>query len=109
MSAGRLIAMVGPSGVSRDCLANFSRSALLQATAIFPNRTILNITASLATLARRLAGRGRETEAEAEIGACLAQVYKALPAGLNVVTITIDGTLADTVALALDALHPARV
>jgi ribose 1,5-bisphosphokinase len=107
MSAGRLIAMVGPSGVGRDCLANFSRSALLQATAIFPNRTILNITASVATLARRLAGRGRETEAE--IVACLTQVDKALPAGLNVVTITIDGTLADTVALVLDALHPARV
>lgn len=91
----------------KDCLANFSRSALEQANAIFPNLTVLNITASPATLAKRLAGRGRETEAE--IAARLAQADKALPSGLNVVTITNDGALEATIAQALAALQPARV
>ena len=89
-----------------DCLANFSRSALPQAARIFPALTVLNITASPATLARRLAGRGRETEAE--IAARLAQADKCLPSGLNVVTIANDGALEDTIAQALDALQPAR-
>ncbi len=91
----------------KDCLANFSRSALEQANAIFPNLTVLNITASPATLARRLAGRGRETEAE--IAARLAQADKCLPAKLDVVTIANDGALEDTVKMALAALQPARV
>ena len=91
----------------KDCLANFSRSALEHANAVFPNLTVLNISASPATLARRLAGRGRETEAE--IAARLAQADKCLPAGLDVVTITNDGALDDTVAKALAALQPARV
>lgn len=90
----------------RDCLANFSRSALEQATEVFPNMTVLNITASPATLARRLAGRGRETEAE--IAARLAQADKCLPTGLDVVTIANDGALEDTVAQAFAALQPAR-
>jgi ribose 1,5-bisphosphokinase len=92
---------------SKDCLANFSRSALLQAAEIFPNLTILNITASPATLAKRLAGRGRETEAE--IAARLAQADKCLPDGLDVVTIANDGALEDTISKALTALQPARV
>ncbi len=90
-----------------ECLANFSRSALLQAKALFPQMKVLNITASPATLAKRLAGRGRETESE--IAARLKQADKALPAGLTVVTITNDGPLDDTVAKALAALQPARV
>lgn len=91
----------------KDCLANFSRSALLQAKALFPRLMVLNITASPATLAKRLAGRGRETESE--IAARLKQADKALPAGVNIVTITNDGALEDTVAQALAALQPARV
>ena len=91
----------------KDCLANFSRSALEQANAIFPNLTVLNIPASPATLAKRLAGRGRETEAE--IAARLAQADKCLPAGLDVVTIANDGALEDTVTKALAALQPLRV
>ena len=91
----------------KDCLANFSRSALEQANAIFPNLTVLNITASPDTLARRLAGRGRETEAE--IAARLAQADKCLPVVLDLVTISNDGALEDTVTMALAALQPARV
>ncbi|MBM2321198.1 MULTISPECIES: phosphonate metabolism protein/1,5-bisphosphokinase (PRPP-forming) PhnN [Marivita] len=91
----------------KDCLANFSRGALLQAAEAFPKMIVLNITASPATLAKRLAGRGRETEAE--IAARLAQADKALPAGLDAVTITNDGALEDTINKALTALQPARV
>lgn len=90
-----------------DCLANFSRTALVQANEVFPNLTVLNITAAATTLARRLAGRGRETDAE--IAGRLAQADKSVPAGLNVVTIANDGALEDTVAQALDALQPARL
>ncbi|MGJ8605135.1 MAG: phosphonate metabolism protein/1,5-bisphosphokinase (PRPP-forming) PhnN [Marivita sp.] len=90
----------------KDCLANFSRSALIQARSLFPDLIVLNITASPATLAHRLAGRGRETEAE--IAARLAQADKALPSGLNVVTVTNDGALEDTVTQALAALQPVR-
>ncbi|MBO6883030.1 MAG: phosphonate metabolism protein/1,5-bisphosphokinase (PRPP-forming) PhnN [Marivita sp.] len=91
----------------KDCIANFSRSALAQAAEIFPRLIILNITASPATLAHRLAGRGRETEAE--IADRLAQADKCLPTGLDVVTIANDGALADTIDMALSALQPARV
>jgi ribose 1,5-bisphosphokinase len=59
------------------------------------------------TLARRLSGRGRETEAE--ISARLKQAVKALPSGLNIVTITNDSALEDTVTRALAALQPVRV
>lgn len=91
----------------KDCLANFSRGALLQGAEAFSKMIVLNITASPATLAKRLAVRGRETEAE--IAARLAQADKALPAGLDAVTITNDGALEDTINKALTALQPARV
>ncbi|MCV2881505.1 phosphonate metabolism protein/1,5-bisphosphokinase (PRPP-forming) PhnN [Actibacterium sp. XHP0104] len=89
-----------------DCLANFSRGALGQAQTVFPNMIVLNITASPETLARRLAGRGRESVAE--ITARLARAGSPLPEGLQVVSITNDGALADTVCRALNALQPAR-
>ncbi len=91
----------------KDCLANFSRGALLEAAEAFPKMIVLNITASPVTLARRLSGRGRETEAE--ISARLKQAVKALPSGLNIVTITNDSALEDTVTRALAALQPVRV
>lgn len=90
-----------------DCLANFSRAALQRAAEVFPTLIVLNITASSATLARRLAGRGRETEAE--IAARLSQADKALPPGLNVVTIANDGALEHTIAQADAALQRAKV
>ena len=91
----------------RDCLANLSRGALLQAQAVFPRLIVLNITASPTVLAHRLTGRGRETEAE--IAARMAQAGKPLPDGLDIVTLANDGALGETVAQALDALQPARV
>lgn len=90
-----------------DCLANFSRGALLVAKGQFPDLLVLSITASPQTLARRLRARGRETEAD--IAARIARAAKPLPDGLRVATISNDGPLAETVAQALRAIHPARV
>lgn len=87
----------------RDCLVNFSRSALLKARAAMPSLRVLNITASRETLARRLAGRGRESAEE--ITARLKQAEKPLPAGLDVITVSNDGALETTVKAALRALR----
>ncbi len=90
-----------------DCLVNFSRKALADAAALFPRFVVLNITARPETLAQRLAARGRETEAE--IANRLKQAAKPLPEGLNVIHLSNDGPLADTVARAVALLQPASV
>lgn len=87
-----------------DCLVNLSRGALAEAYAAFPRLFVLNITARPETLAHRLAGRGRE--AEAEIARRLSRRGAALPPGLDVVTIANDGPLDDTIRAALRALQP---
>ena len=89
-----------------DCLANFSRSALLAGAKAFPNFVVLHITAQPDTLAARLADRGRETEAEIEKR--LAGAQKSLPEGLDVITLSNDGQLAQTVATATARLQSAR-
>ncbi len=90
-----------------DCLVNFSRSALLEAAAIFPRLLVLNITAQQETLAHRLSARGRETDAE--ISARLAQATKPVPEGLDVIDVSNDGLLSQTVARAVALLQPVRV
>ena len=90
-----------------DCLANLSRSALPEVGRLFPKVTVLNITAAPETLARRLALRGRESEAD--IARRLAQAEKPLPAGLNVIHLSNDGPLHDTVARAIALLQPVGV
>ncbi|KIC41599.1 ribose-phosphate pyrophosphokinase [Ruegeria sp. ANG-R] len=87
-----------------DCLVNFSRQALRDAAEKFPRLIVLNITAKPETLARRLAARGRESDNE--IAKRLAQADKPLPEGLDVITISNDGPLAETVVRAADALQP---
>ncbi len=89
-----------------DCLVNFSRSALADAAAIFQRFTVLNVTARPETLALRLAARARETDEE--IGERLAQADKPLPAGLDILHLSNDGLLAETVARGADLLGPAR-
>jgi ribose 1,5-bisphosphokinase len=89
-----------------DCLANFSRRALAQAADRFAGLTVLNITAKPETLAHRLADRGRE--AASEIAKRLAEGDKPLPDGLDVIEISNDGALADTVAHALEQLQSVR-
>lgn len=90
-----------------DCLVNFSRSALAEAAGIFPRFIVLNVTASPETLALRLAGRARETKEE--IGKRLAQADKPLPAGLDVLHLSNDGPLSETVMRGADLLQPVRV
>lgn len=90
----------------RDCLANFSRSALVVGDAAFANFCVLNIMAHPDTLASRLAARGRESEAQ--IAKRLAQAVKPLPVGLRVMTVSNDGALDATIAQALSLLQPVR-
>lgn len=88
-----------------DCLVNLSRSVLGDAARLFPRLVVLNVTARSETLARRLAGRGRESEGE--IASRLARAERALPQGLCVINLPNDGPLADTVARAANLLQPA--
>lgn len=85
-----------------SCIANFSRSALLQANQVFDDLVVLNLTADPDTLALRLAGRGRESAED--IAKRLKQAGKPLPDGLNIVTIANDGALETTVQQAIAAL-----
>ncbi|MEP3295077.1 phosphonate metabolism protein/1,5-bisphosphokinase (PRPP-forming) PhnN [Tateyamaria sp.] len=89
-----------------DCLANFSRSALLAGQSAFAHFRVLNITANSETLAARLAARGRESDVQ--IAKRLAQAAKPLPDGLDVITLSNDGLLEDAVARALSQLQPVR-
>lgn len=88
-----------------DCLANLSRSALLEAASTFDRLIVLNITATPQTLARRLAARGRESEAE--IAKRLAVADKPLPEGLTILHLPNDGPLPQTIARAAALLQPA--
>jgi len=91
-------------GLGKDCLVNFSRTALSHAARIFPNVIVLNITAAPETLARRLAGRGRETADE--IARRLSQASKDLPVGMDIRHLSNDGPLSETVARATLLLSP---
>lgn len=90
----------------QDRMANLSRDALAEAAAIFPQLTVLHVTASPGLLARRLAERGRE-DAE-DVGRRLARAHRPLPNGLGIVEIRNDGVLSDAVAQAIAALQPVR-
>lgn len=88
-----------------DCLVNLSRGALLDAAGAFPRFLVLHIRAEPQTLARRLAARGRETEAD--IARRLSQADKPLPEGLEVIDLSNDGPLSATVARGVALLQPA--
>lgn len=90
-----------------DCLVNCSRRALAEAAEIFPRLLVLNITANPVILAQRLSARGRETKEE--VAKRLAQAEKPLPDGLDVLHVSNDGLLSETVARATALLQPARV
>jgi ribose 1,5-bisphosphokinase len=90
-----------------DCLANFSRKALQAGADAFPNFSVLNITAAPEVLAARLAARGRESEAD--IAKRLAEAAKPLPEGLDIMTLSNDGPLDQTIARAVGLLQPVRV
>lgn len=90
-----------------DCLANFSRKALLAGADAFSDFLVLNITAKPETLRARLTARNRETPDEIEKR--LAQAAKPLPKDLSVIHLSNDGDLSQTVARAVAALQPASV
>ncbi|RBI85914.1 phosphonate metabolism protein/1,5-bisphosphokinase (PRPP-forming) PhnN [Rhodosalinus halophilus] len=89
----------------RDALANLSRRALLPAQARFAGLRVLALEAPAEVLARRLAGRGRETAGQ--IAARLAREAP-LPEGLDVARIENSGTVAEAAEAALAALYPER-
>lgn len=90
-----------------DCLANFSRKALAEASEKFPRLLVLNVTARADTLAHRLATRARETETE--IAQRLEEAQKSLPEHLRVINLSNDGPLDETVARAVALLQPENV
>jgi ribose 1,5-bisphosphokinase len=90
----------------RDVLVNVSRSVVDEARARLQPVRVLAVTASQATLAARLAARGRESRSE--IGARLDRAGYAMPEGPDVTVIRNDGALGDAVAAFVDALQPVR-
>ena len=90
-----------------DCIAYFSRKALHAGADAFPNFVVLNITAAPETLAARLATRGRESEAD--IARRLAEATKPLQADVDVITLSNDGPLDQTIARAAQLLQPVNV
>lgn len=87
----------------RVVIANLSRAVLLEASARYRLR-VLNITAPMETLAKRLAARGRESAAD--IAARLVREI-ALPDGLDIERVINDSDVAEGVARVLAALNRA--
>ncbi|MDQ7263055.1 phosphonate metabolism protein/1,5-bisphosphokinase (PRPP-forming) PhnN [Paracoccus sp. PS-1] len=101
-------------GIPADALAgegtlliNASRAVLAEAQARFPDLTVLLVTAPPEVLARRLAGRGRESGADQ--AARLARAGFPLPPGLAPRVVMNDGTPDQGLARFLAALQPERV
>ncbi len=95
---------LAPLEEGRDLLCNLSRGVLTTAAQTVPRLTVLHITASPATLARRLAARGRESEAD--IADRLSRQTDPLRDGLDIITVANDGPLQQTVTAASAALYP---
>ncbi len=90
----------------QQCLANLSRSALVTAADVFPEMVVLHVTASPEVLASRLIARGREDAAD--VKKRLAQANKPLPGGINIIGVSNDGPIHETIAAARLALQPVR-
>ncbi|MEG4642684.1 phosphonate metabolism protein/1,5-bisphosphokinase (PRPP-forming) PhnN [Paracoccus sp. APAP_BH8] len=88
-------------------LINASRAVLAEARARFPGLTVLLVTAPPEVLARRLAGRGRESGADQ--AARLARAAFPLPPGIVPRVVVNDGTPEQGLARFLAALQPERV
>lgn len=82
-------------------LFNGSRAALATAQQSYPDLETVLVTAPVEVLARRLAGRGRESETE--IAARLARKVENNPAGMRVVIN--DGSVADGISRFVAALN----
>lgn len=87
-----------------DVVFNGSRAMLAEAWDVFPNLTVILVTAPIGVLADRLAARGRETAPE--IAARLARTRYEVPPGIPVRVVENGGRLEDAVAAFLAALAP---
>lgn len=91
----------------RDVIFNGSRAMLAEAWEVFPNLTVILVTAPINVLAERLARRGRETPNE--IAARLTRQLYEVPPGIPVRVVENGGSLDAAVAAFLAALQPERV
>ncbi|MGR3468811.1 MAG: phosphonate metabolism protein/1,5-bisphosphokinase (PRPP-forming) PhnN, partial [Shimia sp.] len=89
-----------------DVIVNLSRGVLTTAADRLPGLIVLHLTATPATLARRLALRGRETSDQ--IAARLSRPTPPLPEGLDIRELSNDRSLPETVARAVALLQPVR-
>lgn len=89
----------------RDVLFNGSRAALDAAACRFPDLTVIRISAPSAVLMERLLARGRETREE--IADRISRASHDIPAGLGVIDVINDGSLALATTRFLAALQPA--
>lgn len=87
----------------RHVVANVSRSVIGEAIARYSPTVLLEVTASPAILAQRLAHRGRETADE--VRARLAREAAAIPENADRTTIVNDGTPEDGIAKFIAALQ----
>ncbi len=85
-------------------LFNGSRAALSQARDVFPDLTVIRISAPSCILAERLAARGRESREEIE--ARLRRASYDLPDGFPVIDVSNDSTPEAGVARLLAGLQP---
>lgn len=92
-------------GAGRHVVSNVSRAVINDARRRYHPLQILLVTARPATLARRIAARGRETAAEAEARLLRSVDYP--PQGLDVHVIDNDGTIDAAVIAFLAALTSA--
>lgn len=88
----------------QDVIFNGSRAALPMAAALFPDLTVVLITAPPEVLAARLTARGRE--GAQDVAARVRRGGMDLPPGLRVVTVMNDGTPEEGAARLLAALQP---
>lgn len=90
----------------RDVIFNGSRAMLVEAWEVFPNLTVILVTAPIQMLAERLAARGRETKED--IAARLARARYEVPPGIPVRVVENAGRIEDAVTAFLAALQPER-
>lgn len=91
----------------RDVIFNGSRGVLADALRRYPGLRVILMSAQPATLAARLAARGRESAEE--VAARLGRAGYAVPEGVDMVEISNDGALEEAVEALLDVLQPESV
>ncbi len=95
--------LAGDLAVGRTVVANASRTVLDTARDLFASVRVISISASPATLARRLAARGREDAAEIKARLARADLFTAQ--GDDVVEVPNDGSSIDGIAALVAAIR----